>query len=62
MILRTSVRQTEVDCSDLASVDSTNGTSSRRNLLLLNDLQLLPGGQFKIYVDMCGSILFCEDK
>ena len=40
--------------------DDTNGTSLRRDPLLLNDLQLLSDDKFKIYVDMCHSLLGYE--
>ena len=43
-----------------ASVGSTNGTSLRRNPLILKDLQLLPDGQFKFYENMCCSIRGCK--
>ena len=35
--------------------DSTNGTSLRYNHLLLNALQLSPGGRFKIHSEMVSS-------
>jgi hypothetical protein len=43
-----------------ASVDQTNGTSLRRNHLLLKNLRLMPDGLVKIHVDMCRSILRYE--
>ena len=41
-------------------MSSRNVASLGRNPLLFKDLQLLSGGMFKIYVDICSSVLGYE--